>query len=416
MHHKNVSVSILNTQACAGFDVRLLKEVLRRTRIALKYPGIFKLDSLVRIAPGALTIGRPLPWDVFDADGNVLLRQGYVIQTNTQLEQLFERGRFKPRKIERKKEKIQEDQRQRNPFADYADLLATLEATLNAITSEDPSAQKRLLGLARMLERTCQEAPEASLALVHLYSIGPTIHEQILFYAILCHFTARQFGLDEKRISVLTAAALTANLALVPVADQLNASNRVLTDDQRGVIRKHPQRSIQALMSAGITNKLLLTIIAQHHEQADGSGYPDGLSGTDILPEAEILALAERYVAMITKRAYRNRMTITAARKLIATLGDGKFRPAIPRSLLQVLGEYPPGMLVRLDNNEVGVVTSRAARARGPFVKAIFGPRGNRYSGTFERDTSILEYNIRGPEEPEVMPSMDFSLLWGFRN
>nr|BBJ02453.1 hypothetical protein YBY_03010 [Marinobacter nauticus] len=89
-----------------------------------------------------------------------MLRQGYVIQTNTQLEQLFERGRFKPRKIERKKEKIQEDQRQRNPFADYADLLATLEATLNAITSEDPSAQKRLLGLARMLERTCQEAPE----------------------------------------------------------------------------------------------------------------------------------------------------------------------------------------------------------------------------------------------------------------
>jgi hypothetical protein len=73
-------------------------------------------------------------------------------------------------------------------------------------------------------------------------------------------------------------------------------------------------------------------------------------------------------------------------------------------------------MLVRLDNNEVGVVTGRAVRTRGPFVKAIFGPRGNRYSGTFERDTSIPEYNIQGAEEPEEMPSMDFSLLWGFRN
>ena len=373
------------------------------------------MSDLIRIAPGALTIGRPLPWDVFDADGNVLLCQGYVIQTNTQLEQLFERGRFKPRKIERPTEEVFEDLRQRNPFADYADLLTALENTLNAITSKDPSAQKRLLGLSRMLEKTCQGSPDASLALVHLYSIGPTIHEQILFYGILCHFTARQFGLDEKRINVLTAAALTANLALVPVANHLNASNRVLTDDQRAVIRKHPERSVQALKSAGITNKLLLKIIAQHHEQADGSGYPDGLSGTDILPEAEILALSERYVAMITKRAYRNRMNISAARKLIATLGDGKFRPAIPRSLLQVLGDYPPGMLVRLDNNEVGVVTGRPIRARGPFVKAIFGPRGNRYSGTFERDTSLLEYNIRGPEEPEEMPSMDFSLLWGFR-
>ncbi|HLT13864.1 MAG TPA: HD domain-containing phosphohydrolase [Marinobacter sp.] len=374
------------------------------------------MSDLIRIAPGALTIGRPLPWDVFDAEGNVLLRQGYVIQTNTQLEQLYERGKFKPRNIGRPKEQIEEDLRPCNPFADYADLLATLEATLNAITSEDPTAQKRLLGLTRMLERTCEQAPDAALALVHLYSISPNIYEQILFYGILCHFIARQFGLDPKRASVLTAASLTANLALVPVADQLNASNHVLTNDQRAVIRKHPLRAIQALQAAGITNKLLLRIIAQHHEQYDGSGYPGGLVGSDILPEAEILALSERYVAMITKRAYRSRMNIAEARKLIATLSDGKFRPAIPRSLLEVLGSYPPGVLVRLDNNEVGVVTKRAVRARGPFVKAIIGPRDNRYNGTFERDTSQPEYGITGPEEPEIMPSMDFSLMWGFRN
>ncbi|SNB58441.1 HD domain-containing protein [Marinobacter sp. es.042] len=374
------------------------------------------MTELVRIAPGALTIGRPLPWDVYDADGNILLRQGYVIQTDSQLEQLFERGRFKPRKIERPQEEVFEDTRDRNPFADYPDLLHSLEATLKAITDSDPSAQKRLLGLARMIERTCTESPDATLALVHLYSIGPVIHEQILFYAILCQFIGRQFGLEEKRIAVLTAAALTANLGLVPIADKLNASNTVLNDEQRGVIRKHPERSIQALQAAGIDNKLLLTIIAQHHEQADGSGYPGGLSGTEIRPEAEILALAERYVAMITKRAYRQRMNVADARKLIANLADGKFRPAIPKALLQILGEYPPGILVRLENNEVGVVTRRPVRARGPFVKAIFGPRGNRYTGTFERDTSEPDFGIQSLEEPEVMPSMDFSLVWGFRS
>lgn len=374
------------------------------------------MNKLVRIAPGALELGRPLPWNVYDANGNVLLRQGYVIQTNYQLEQLFERGRFKPRKIERPQDDIVEDHRQRNPFADYADLLQSLEATLNAITDGDPSAQRRLMGLTRMIERTCTEAPEASLALVHLYSTEPTILEQTLFYAILSQFTARQFGLNENRTSVLTAAALTANLALVPVADQLNASNKLLSPDQRQVISKHPERSAQALQVAGINNVLMHSIIAQHHEQADGRGYPLGLSGTEIRPEAEILALCERYVAMITKRAYRTRLNVTDARRLIATLGDGTFRPAVPRALLKVLGDYPPGILVRLENNEVGVVSGRPVRSRGPFVKAIFGPRGNRYSGTFERDTSVLEYNIRALEEPEVMPSMDFSLLWGVRS
>lgn len=374
------------------------------------------MSTLVRIAPGALVVGRPLPWTVYDAAGNVLLRQGYVISSDTQLEQLFERGRFKPRKIERVADEPVEDTRDRNPFADYAEFLHALSATLSAITERDPSARQRLLGLCRMLDRTCREAPDASLALIHLYSISPTMQEQVIFHAILCQFIGRQFGLEEKRIAALTAAALTANLALVPVADQLNASNKILSDEQRQVIRLHPQRSIEALKAAGINNNLVLTIIAQHHEQADGSGYPKGLSGTDIRPEAEILALAERYVAMITKRAYRNRMNITAARKLIAALADGRFRPAIPRALLEVLGEYPPGVLVRLDNNEVGVVTGRPVRARGPFVKAIFGPRGKRYSGTFERDTSVLEYNIRAVEEPEIMPSMDFSLIWGFRS
>jgi len=374
------------------------------------------LASLVRIAPGALVIGRPLPWDVYDADGNVLLRQGYVIQTESQLEHLFERGRFKPRKIDLPKEEEFQDNRQRNPFADYAELLITLETTINAITSREESAEKRLLGLSRMLERTCVEAPDATLALVHLYSVNPNIHEQILFYGILCQFIARQFGLDNKRTRILTAAALSANLALVPVADKLNSSNIILSREQREVIQKHPDRSVRALESAGITNKLLHKIIAQHHEYADGSGYPENLSGADILPEAEILALAERYVAMITKRAYRNRMDIIEARKMVSTLADGKFRPAVPRALLEVLGYYPPGVLVRLDNNEVGVVTRRANKSRGPFVQAIFNPRGHRYNGTFERDTSLMDYMIREPEEPETMPSMDFSMLWGFRS
>ncbi|TGN39328.1 HD-GYP domain-containing protein [Marinobacter confluentis] len=374
------------------------------------------MENLVRIAPGALTIGRPLPWTVYDADGNVLLCQGYVIQNDAQLEQLFERGRFQPRKIERPPEEEPEDIRVRNPFADYPVLLQTLESALKAVTDQDPNAQKRLLGLGRMIDQMCEASPEASIALIHLYSIEPTIHEQILFYAILCQFTARQFGLDNKRTAVLVGAALTANLALVPVADKLNASNKVLTDDQRAVIRKHPMRSIQALQEAGITNPLLMKIIEQHHEQANGNGYPHGLSGTEIRGEAEILALAERYVASITRRAYRQRMKVTEARKLITSLADsGVFRPAIPKALLKVLTEYPPGTLVRLQNEEIAVIVARPKRARGPFAKAIIGPRGNRYNGTFERDCSREEFSIVDVEMPEIMPSMDFGQIWGFR-
>lgn len=373
------------------------------------------MSDLVRIAPGALVIGKPLPWTVFDSSGNLLLRQGHVIHSNAQLEQLFERGLFKPRQIHKAVEENFEDTRARNPFADYPELLDTVEVTLTSIANKESSARSRLLGLTRMISRMCDEAPDASLGLIHLYSVEPRFYEQILFYGILCHFIAREFGLSGKRASVLTAAALTANLALVPVADKLNASKKVLSDQERGVIRTHPERSINALEAAGIDNQLLLRTVLQHHERADGSGYPQGLSGTDILPEAEIIALAERYIAMITRRAYRDRLGIADARRLINNMADGHLRPAIPRSLLKVLTDYPPGILVRLVNEEIAVVTGRPVHARGPFVKAIINPRGERYNGTFERDCSQLDYNIRQQEEPETMPSMDFGLVWGLR-
>ena len=370
----------------------------------------------MRIAPGALIIGHPLPWDVYDADGNALLRQGYVIQTNSQLEQLFERGLFKPRIIEVPQEDsaASDDEAEYNPFARYPDYLRALEKALAAIASGEPEARKQIQDLAHEVEQACIHSPDSSLALIHLYSVDPTIHEQIIFYAILCQLIARQFGLNEQRIPILTEAALSANLALVPIADKLNAFNRILSSEQRNVIRKHPQRSIRALKAVGIDNNLLFTIIAQHHEQADGSGYPEGLSGADIRPEAEILALAERYIAMITKRAYRKRMNVTAARKLIANLADGTFRPALPKALLQVLGEYPPGTLVRLENNEVGVITGRPMRARGPFVQVVFDSSGNSDDTCQERDTSMPSFNILAVEEPDIMPSMNFSQIWGF--
>ena len=125
--------------------------------------------------------------------------------------------------------------------------------------------------------------------------------------------------------------------------------------------------------------------------------------------------MAERYVATITRRAYRQRLKVTEARKLIASLADGVFRPAIPKALLKVLSEHPPGTLVRLQNDEIAVIVARPKRARGPFARAIIGPRGNRYNGTFERDCSKPEFSIVGVEMPEVMPSMDFGQIWGLR-
>lgn len=373
-------------------------------------------DTLVRIPPGALDVGRPLPWTVYDAQGQVLLRQGYVVRTESQLEHLFHRGHVRLRRVQGKTENASPDHRERNPFAEYGVFLDNLQTTLGAITEQHPSVARRLTGLARMLARTCAESPDASLALVHLYATRPTMLEQILFHAILSQHLGQTLALETRQLQSLTAAALVANLPLLAVADQLNASSRIHSEQQREVIRKHPERTVRALQQAGLQQPDLLQIIAQHHEHFDGSGYPQGLSGDAIRLEAQILALAERYVAMVTRRAYRERLNIRAIQERLATLAGHAFHPDTVDAMLQIMGDYPPGVLVRLASQETGVVTRAGTRSQAPVVMTLFNPEGKRYGGAFERDTGSPEFSIQRQEEPEQLPSMDFSRLWGFRN
>lgn len=375
------------------------------------------MRNLVRVAPGALIVGKPLPWTVYDEQGNLLLNQGYVIQNESQLEQLFERGLFYPRHGDEQEELAAGTDidlaQERNPFTDYSGLVKALGRTFADISARESSSRLRLLGLARLIDRICRQAPDPCLALVHLYSVEPTAAEQALFYGILCHFTARQLGMDDKRILVLMAAAMTANLALLPVLDKLNTSSRTLTPRQRDIIHKHPLLSSRALRDAGIDNRLLLKIIEQHHERGDGRGYPAGLS-LDILPEARILALAELYTALISRRGYRDRLSIADARKAVRDAGNDSDRPLLNRALLTAMTPYPPGSLVRLANGEVAVVTHRPGRYTGHTARAIIDPRGSPYQRAPERDCGLLEFNIRALEIMDILPSMDFSQLWGY--
>lgn len=373
-------------------------------------------QNLLRVPPGILVVGKPLPWPVYNEQGDVLLMQGYVIQNEGQLEKLYKLGMFYPHHAEDTGEKVEDPVNElwRNPFTDYRALLKGLERTHQAIARKDPEAGRKLLGLARRMEQLCRQAPDPTLALVHLYSTEPSATEQSLFHAIVCHFTAVEADIDAEHRITLMAAALTANLALIPILDRLNASSHELSDQQRSIIRRHPALAAEALQKAGVDDPVLLTIIRQHHERSDGSGYPDGLEGDQILPEASILALSEHYVALITRRGYRDRRGITQARKLIADAAQYSTRPRLFQALLNALTPYPPGALVRLANNEIAVVTHRPLAHQGHRVKAITDPSHRAYPKGFSRDTDLLEFNIRAVELGDILPPMEVLDLWDY--
>ncbi len=374
------------------------------------------MPEMTKLKPGAIKVGEPLLHDVFDEGGNLLLRQGVVVGTREQLDKLYQRGMYQDvsAAAAAAKAAVPPSQLRRNPFEEFPLLINQLKLLLSHITEKHEDSGKRLQRLAREIRKLSLEESDACIALVHFHADEPTAYEQTLFHAFLAERLGRRLELPEEHMESLVMAALTANLALLPHLDRLNQINRALNDEQRAVLNKHPGLSAQALMDAGVRDQRCFDAILQHHENFDGSGYPSGLVGTQICTEARILAIAERYTAMVNQRAYRPRMAPGLAQERIAEAGRQDPDQAVYAALVAELTPYPPGALVLLANEELAVVTHRSEDPQVPRVRAVVSPKGLPYGGAFLRDCRKSEYRIVRSSPAEQKPAIGAATLWEY--
>jgi len=114
----------------------------------------------------------------------------------------------------------------------------------------------------------------------------------------------REMGLGADRIQAIRVAAMLHDLGKIFVpAEILNKPGR-LTDGELALIKTHPSTDHEILRTIDFSCPVA-DIVAQHHERLDGSGYPAGLGGEEILPEAKILGVADVVEAMSSSRPYR---------------------------------------------------------------------------------------------------------------
>lgn len=381
-------------------------------------------STLIPIKPGQVKLNKPLPWPVYDLDRKLLLNQGFVITSPSQLQRLLSRGLFHARSpVEVAVVKLEPEHEPTpvappgNPFAQYGDLLDTLEAVLDAIIRQEPSAEHQVLRLANTVDHLCSSDADACLALIYIYSLQPSAYEQALFHGILCNLIARKMKLAPDRLIALMAASLTANVAVLRHQDRLNNMPMALTDEQRAVINRHPQLSAQAIRGCGVSNALWIQIVEQHHERGVGGGYPQGLAGPQIVQESHILSLVERYTAMITTRAYRDRYTPAHAMRLLQEDSWGSAAEiALVQALTQLLTPNPPGCFVRLQNNEVAVITRRNADGAQPHAWAVTNGQGNAYLCALPRDTRTQDLSPAEQIEPLHLEWLNIPALWGYED
>lgn len=196
---------------------------------------------------------------------------------------------------------------------------------------------------------------------MHRYSVLHAMHTALLLALI-----GQRKDWGDKRTASAVKAGLTMNLSITNLQIELALQSAPLSPAQREAIDQHPLTSRQMLQDLGVQDEEWLIAVAQHHEQADGKGYPQGL--TELHQMADAIRTCDVFGAKISPRIGRTGMpTPRAASEIFRQRSAGYFGATIIREL----GLYPPGSLVELATGHHAVVVKRSCDPNAPDVVTL---------------------------------------------
>lgn len=375
----------------------------------------------VKLARDDITLDQPIQWSIYGSNGQLLLRQGTVVTKQEVITKIFQHNPFRNTEMilnagpaSTARAKSTSGAEDRNPFNEITRFSTRYRNLTKDIQKQDPSVGKRFLKLAADIQSLVEFDEDACLGAIHLYYDQQYTSLQPIYKAILCELTASLLdNTAEQRLSLL-AAALSSNIALINLQEQLNKQTAPLTEQQLQQIRGAPAKAVELLKDCKVDDPVWLKTVIENHERNDGSGYPWGLKSKHISPFAKILGLTDTYVAMITKRAYREASQAQKALKEVYQMSS-KEDETIYVSFLRQLGIYPPGTMVKLKNSEIAVVTYRGfGNSIMSSAMSVGSGTGQFYTTPIKRDTSLDQFQVVEVYNPTNPPSMNPDILWSY--
>lgn len=364
------------------------------------------------IQSGELQVGQPLPYDAYDERGKLLLRAGHIPTSEASLERLVRVAYFDDIHAAPKRPDVLDDNLAGRPLAAILAARNRLHALFDGGKCADfPGDIKRI---AELLQRACQVNADLSLASIVLQREGHYATRHMVNVAIACELVGTAMELPStERLSIM-AAALTMNMSMLDLQRELLYVDGPLSDMQHEQVRQHCARSAALLGEYGVTDLLWLQAVQDHHERADGSGYPAGKRGDAIELPARLLALADVFCARVSGRHYRPPLQANVALRQLYLNEGAKLDAGIATSFIKTLGIYPPGTGVRLRNGSIAVVTHRGRGSLTPQVSSITTHDGLRVSTPIRRRSDVGAHAISEVvdlDELELNVSME--ALWG---
>lgn len=214
-------------------------------------------------------------------------------------------------------------------------------------------------------------------------------YQHSLNVAIIAGVIGKWFKYQGRELADLILAGLLHDLGKLKVPLSILNKPEKLSFEEMQEIKKHPDQGYQLIKDADISKKVKNAIL-QHHERYDGSGYPQGLKFSEICDYAAIIAVADIYDAITTKRVYRGKQTPLLAAEILAEQMYGQLDPHICNTFLAYLNKSCLGANVRLsDGRAAKIIHIDSQRICWPIIKTT---DGQIIDLSMDRTVDLLEF------------------------
>ncbi len=216
-------------------------------------------------------------------------------------------------------------------------------------------------GIVSELASTFDDSKDMLTQLVNLGNDQFSDSDHITNVTMLSLMLGSALGLSDNDMKILGTGALLHDIGKIEVPSGICSKRTALNSAEQEIMKRHTLYGRKLIERVKALNSDVLDIIEQHHEFIDGSGYPKGLKGQQISTLVRIVSIANLYDNLCNPADIDSAVTPKVA---LATLYH-HYREKLDRSLVErligLLGVYPPGSVIRLSDDKIGLVISAAS-------------------------------------------------------
>ena len=380
--------------------------------------------NLVELNLSTIPLGQPIPFALRGVGGGLLANKGYVIRSAEDLRALLARGQMLYVDTDESGESYRAflAQIQNLLLSDKSlNHIANMTLQTNAApveTPEDdghPSWREWQLGWTQLLRNPepadfvqrfedlfqalnsyLLKNPDGALLALMQMSAEETRYysaTHAMLTSVICMTVAREtLRWPNNRVLPLGRAALSMNIGMARLQDDLAQQSTPLTPQQAKEVDQHSDASVSILRAMGVSDPLWLDAVRTHHHRAPGK-LSEKTLGQQM---ARLLQRADIFGARIAPRINREPMSVTSAMQA-SYYDETKSMDEAGAALVKALGIYPPGAWVKLASEEIGIVVRRGASAATPRVAVLLNRSGMPTGEPIPRDTALPSWKIVSP-------------------